>query len=81
MSRRSPFEVQLCAVDRAILEDRASSRTAPYSHGLVLRTLAVIAARSQAVGSYRSPESSWQGRAQPVPEVQLPRFGQPPVPG
>jgi len=42
MSRRSPFEVQLCAVDRAVLKDRACSRTAPYSQ--VVRAQIVLLA-------------------------------------
>jgi len=35
MSRRSPFGVQLSPEDRAVLEERASSRTA--AHGEVVR--------------------------------------------
>lgn len=42
MSRRSPFEVQLSAEDRAVLEARASSRMA--AHAEVVRARIVLAA-------------------------------------
>jgi transposase len=42
MSRRSPFEVRLSPEDRAVLEERASSRTAP--HAEVVRARIVLAA-------------------------------------
>jgi transposase len=42
MSRRSPFEVRLSVEDRAILEERASSRTA--AHGEVVRARIVLLA-------------------------------------
>ena len=42
MSRRSPFEVRLSPEDRAVLEERASSRTA--AHAGVLRARIVLAA-------------------------------------
>ena len=42
MSRRSPFEVQLSVPDRAILEGRASSRTA--AHAEVVRARIVLLA-------------------------------------
>jgi transposase len=42
VSRTSPFEVQLGDVDRAVLEQRASSRTAP--HAVVVRAQIVLAA-------------------------------------
>ena len=42
MSRRSPFEVQLGDADRTILEERASSRTAPHSR--VVRARIVLLA-------------------------------------
>jgi transposase len=42
MSRRSPFEVQLSSVDRQVLEERASSRTAPHSQ--VIRARIVLLA-------------------------------------
>jgi transposase len=40
LSRCSPFEVQLCDVDRAVLEERASSRTA--AHAEVVRARIVL---------------------------------------
>ena len=42
MSRRSPFEVQLCSEDRSVLELRASSRSAPHSE--VVRARIVLLA-------------------------------------
>jgi transposase len=42
MSRRSPFEVQLCDVDRTVLSERASSLTAP--HARVVRARIVLLA-------------------------------------
>lgn len=42
MSRRSPFEVRLCCEDRAVLQDRASSRTA--AHAEVVRARIVLLA-------------------------------------
>jgi transposase len=42
VSRRSPFEVQLCDVDRAVLEERAASRSVP--HFQVVRARIVLAA-------------------------------------
>ncbi len=42
MSRRSPFMVQLSSVDRAVLEERAGSRSA--SHALVVRARIVLLA-------------------------------------
>ena len=42
MSRRSPFEVRLSSVDRTVLEERASSRTAPHSQ--VVRARIVLLA-------------------------------------
>lgn len=42
MSRRSPFEVQLCSEDRMVLEGRSSSRSAP--HAEVIRARIVLLA-------------------------------------
>jgi transposase len=42
MSRRSPFEVHLCSDEREILEDRASSKSAP--HAVVVRARIVLLA-------------------------------------
>jgi transposase len=42
VSRRSPFEVQLCSEDRSVLEVRALSRTAP--HAEVIRARIVLLA-------------------------------------
>jgi hypothetical protein len=42
MSRRSPFEVLLSSAERRILEERASSRTAPHSE--VIRSRIVLLA-------------------------------------
>lgn len=42
MSRRSPFEVCLCSEDRAVLDERASSRNAP--HAVVVRARIVLLA-------------------------------------
>ena len=42
MSRRSPFQVRLSPADRAVLEERASSRRA--AHGEVVRARIVLAA-------------------------------------
>lgn len=42
MCRRSPFEVCLCSEDRAVLEERASSRIAP--HAVVVRARIVLLA-------------------------------------
>ena len=42
MSRRSPFVVRLSSDDRAVLEDRAGSRSA--SHAMVVRARIVLLA-------------------------------------
>jgi transposase len=46
VSRRSPFEVRLCSEDRTVLEERASSRSAPHSE--VVRARIVLLAASGA---------------------------------
>jgi hypothetical protein len=54
MSRRSPFEVRLSVEDRAILEERASSRTA--AHVEVVRTrIVLLAADDERNTTSRSP--------------------------
>jgi transposase len=47
VSRRSPFEVQLCDVDRAVLEERAASRTAAHSE-VVRARIVLLAAQGTA---------------------------------
>lgn len=49
MSRRSPFEVQLCDVDRTVLEERAASRTAPHSQVVRARIVLLAAEGAQNV--------------------------------
>jgi transposase len=49
VSRRSPFEVQLCDVDRAVLEERAASRTAPHSQVVRARIVLLAAEGAQNV--------------------------------
>ena len=49
MSRRSPFGVQLCGTDRTILEERASSRTAPHSQVVRARIVLLAAEGDQNV--------------------------------
>ena len=68
MSRRSPFGVQLSPEDRAVLEERASSRTA--AHGEVVRARIVLAAAdgarnvdiAQRVGVCVDVVSKWRKR-------------------
>jgi transposase len=68
MSRRSPFEVRLTSEDRAVLEDRASSRTA--AHGEVVRARIVLLAAdgaqnvdiAQRVGVCVDVASKWRKR-------------------
>ena len=47
MSRRSPFEVQLCNEDRKVLEERASSRTAAYAEVVRARIVLLAAEGAQ----------------------------------
>jgi transposase len=47
VSRRSPFEVRVSSVDRAVLEARASSRTAPHSQ-VVRARIVLLAAEGAA---------------------------------
>jgi len=68
MSRRSPFEVQLSAVDRAVLEERAASRTAPHSR-VVRAQIVLLAAEgaqnvdiAQQVGVCVDVASRWRKR-------------------
>ena len=68
MSRRSPFEVQLSVNDRAVLEERASSRTA--AHSAVVRARIVLLAGdgarnvdiAQSVGVCVDVASKWRKR-------------------
>ena len=65
MSRRSPFEVCLCSEDRAVLEERASSRKSP--HAVVVRARIVLLAAEGArntdiatrVGVFRDPAGNF----------------------
>lgn len=47
MSRRSPFEVDLCSEDRRVLEERASSRTAPHAEVVRARIVLLAAKGAQ----------------------------------
>jgi len=47
VSRRSPFEVNLCSGDRAVLEERASSRSAPHSEVVRARIVLLAAGGAQ----------------------------------
>ena len=62
MSRTSPFEVQLGDVDRAVLKQRASSRTAP--HAMVVRARIVLAAaegaRNVDIAKQSGSVSTWR---------------------
>ena len=49
MSRRSPFEVCLCSEDRAVLEERASSRSAPHREVVRARIVLLAAGGAQNV--------------------------------
>jgi transposase len=68
MSRRSPFDVRLSSEDRAVLEERASSRTA--AHAEVVRARIVLAAAdgaqnvdiAQSVGVCVDVASKWRKR-------------------
>lgn len=68
MSRRSPFEVQLCSEDRLVLEVRASSRSAPHSEVVRARIVLMAAGGAQnidiakAVGVCVDAVSKWRKR-------------------
>jgi len=47
VSRHSPFEVQLCGVERAVLEQRASSRSLPHSQVVRARIVLLAAEGAQ----------------------------------
>jgi hypothetical protein len=47
VSRRSPFEVQLSSEDRSVLEERASSRSAPHAEVVRARIVLLAAEGAQ----------------------------------
>jgi transposase len=88
VSRRSPFQVQLCDGDRAVLEERASSRSLP--HAQVVRARIVLLAAEGAqnveiarqVGVCVDVASRWRKRfcQQGLAELKdRPRSGRPRV--
>ena len=69
MTRCSPLEVRLSIVDRTVLEERASSRTAPHSQ-VVRARIVLLAAEgatnldiAQRVGVCVDVASRWRKRS------------------